>query len=454
MSGKQYSWSELAKHNTEDDCWVAIDGKIYDITKWVPEHPGGKEILLLSAGRDVTNLFESYHPMSDKPQAIIGKYQVGVLSSMEHPKYVAKSKFYSSLRERVRAHFKATQQDPQMSVSMVTRLSFVVLLDIVVYLMAHYLTSNFALNCLLALMFGVSQAWLAMHMMHDASHAAVSHNPLVWKALGAFFNFVTGASFFAWNHQHVIGHHLYTNVRGADPDVGEGEVDFRVVTPYQRREWYHKYQHIYAPILYGLYTMKTRLQDVEAFIRHFNGPIRVGPPTTFDTTSYLVGKASFIIFRFILPLQYHSVADLAVFFVLAELMHGWYLTINFQVSHIADDLTFYATPDKPEEPSQFEEDWAISQMKTTQDYGHGSIACNFLSGGLNHQVVHHLLPSISQDYYPQLVPILKEVCQEFGVKYHFKANFTEAIKSHINYLYRMGNDPDYVRQPINSKKTK
>eukprot|EP01133_Synstelium_polycarpum_P017272 gene17272-20598_t len=390
--------------------------------------------------------------MSDKPASIVSKYQVGFISSMELPKYVSKSKFYSTLRDRVRKHFVATAQDPQASVGVYTRIALVIMLHISMYLISHYLFTNFFINLMLGIVFGVAEAFLAMHMMHDACHAAVSHSPEVWKYLGALFDFLLGGSFYAWNHQHVIGHHLYTNVRGADPDVGEGELDFRVITPFQRREWYHAYQHIYAPMLYGLYAFKTRVQDSETFIKRVNGAVRVGNPTTWDFTTYILGKVSFIFFRFVLPLQYHSASTLAVLFIVTELVFGYYLTINFQVSHVAEDLKFYGTPSQPDEPAQIDEDWAMAQVKTTQDYGHGSVLCNFASGGLNHQTVHHLFPSISQEFYPQLVPILKEVCKEFDITYHHKATFTEAFMSHYNYLYRMGNDPDYVRLPMNGKK--
>ncbi|KAN0048042.1 hypothetical protein ACTA71_002433 [Dictyostelium dimigraforme] len=452
IAGKQYSWSELAKHNTEHDCWVAVDGKVYDITKWVPLHPGGKEVLLLAAGRDVTNLFESYHPMSDKPTSILKNYEIGYISSYEHPKFVQKSDFYKQLKERVRKHFKATDQDPQMAVSIFSRLALVYLLVFVSYYLAHYTSKNFYLNCFFAIIYALCNSLFSMHMMHDSCHAAISHYPGVWKWLGASFDFMTGASFLSWCHQHVIGHHIYTNVRNADPDLGQGEVDFRIVTPYQTRSWYHKYQHIYAPILYGIYTLKYRTQDWEAFVKDGkNGAIRVSVATNFDKAAYVIGKLSFIFFRFILPLRYHNFSELICYFLIAEAVFGWYLTINFQVSHVAEDLKFFGTPERPDEPTQINEDWAILQLKTTQDYGHGSLLCTWFSGSLNHQVVHHLFPSIAQDFYPQLVPIIKEVCKEHNITYHIKPNFTEAIMSHINYLYKMGNDPDYVKKPLASK---
>ncbi|TID29627.1 hypothetical protein CANINC_001746 [Pichia inconspicua] len=52
---------ELAKHNQIDDCWMALGGKIYNISKYLDYHPGGAEILLKHAGRDCTSLFMKYH---------------------------------------------------------------------------------------------------------------------------------------------------------------------------------------------------------------------------------------------------------------------------------------------------------------------------------------------------------------------------------------------------------
>ena len=34
---------EISKHNTQDDCWVVVDGKVWDVTDFAPEHPGGGE---------------------------------------------------------------------------------------------------------------------------------------------------------------------------------------------------------------------------------------------------------------------------------------------------------------------------------------------------------------------------------------------------------------------------
>ncbi|KAI2635937.1 FMN-dependent dehydrogenase [Xylaria nigripes] len=56
------SGPEIAKHNSKDSCWVIIHGKAYDVTEFLPEHPGGMKIILKYAGKDATAEFDPIHP--------------------------------------------------------------------------------------------------------------------------------------------------------------------------------------------------------------------------------------------------------------------------------------------------------------------------------------------------------------------------------------------------------
>ena len=52
---------QLQEHSTEDDCWIAINGKVYDLTEFAEEHPAGPESIIELAGQDGTEAFEAVH---------------------------------------------------------------------------------------------------------------------------------------------------------------------------------------------------------------------------------------------------------------------------------------------------------------------------------------------------------------------------------------------------------
>ncbi|TFK57135.1 hypothetical protein OE88DRAFT_1730547 [Heliocybe sulcata] len=57
-----FTLSQVAEHNSQKSCWVIINNKVYDVTEFLPEHPGGSKIILKYAGRDATAAYEPIHP--------------------------------------------------------------------------------------------------------------------------------------------------------------------------------------------------------------------------------------------------------------------------------------------------------------------------------------------------------------------------------------------------------
>eukprot|EP01101_Sappina_pedata_P008326 TRINITY_DN4586_c0_g1_i1.p1 TRINITY_DN4586_c0_g1~~TRINITY_DN4586_c0_g1_i1.p1 ORF type:complete len:145 (-),score=51.35 TRINITY_DN4586_c0_g1_i1:92-493(-) len=69
---------EVAQHSEMSDCWLIIHGKVYDVTKFMDDHPGGDQVLADLAGRDATSGFEDIGHSSEA-RRLLEDYYVGDL---------------------------------------------------------------------------------------------------------------------------------------------------------------------------------------------------------------------------------------------------------------------------------------------------------------------------------------------------------------------------------------
>ena len=75
---RMISSKELRAHASPDDLWISISGDVYDVTPWLPHHPGGDLPLVTLVGQDATDAFAAYHPPSARP--LLRRFLVGRLS--------------------------------------------------------------------------------------------------------------------------------------------------------------------------------------------------------------------------------------------------------------------------------------------------------------------------------------------------------------------------------------
>jgi cytochrome b involved in lipid metabolism len=84
---KTYSLEEVSKHNNTDSLWIIMNDKVYDLTKFCMEHPGGEEVLLDLAGQDATESFNDVgHSVDAKEMSndyVIGHVSDGRLANAD-----------------------------------------------------------------------------------------------------------------------------------------------------------------------------------------------------------------------------------------------------------------------------------------------------------------------------------------------------------------------------------
>ena len=82
---------EMQEHNTAKSLWISIHNQVYDVTKFLEEHPGGEEVLIEQAGQKATEAFEDVGH-SEEARELIKEYHIGELADDDKEPEVEKSK--------------------------------------------------------------------------------------------------------------------------------------------------------------------------------------------------------------------------------------------------------------------------------------------------------------------------------------------------------------------------
>nr|MBA3664121.1 fatty acid desaturase [Bacteroidota bacterium] len=113
---------------------------------------------------------------------------------------------------------------------------------------------------------------------------------------------------------------------------------------------------------------------------------------------------------------------------------GFVLAAIFQPAHVAAETEFPL----PSAEGNLENDWAVHQMRTTMNFATRDSLFTWMVGGLNHQVEHHLFPTICHVHYGKISEIVKKTAAEYNLPYHNKGTFVGALWSHEKMLFQLG----------------
>ncbi|KAF8063693.1 hypothetical protein HT031_003548 [Scenedesmus sp. PABB004] len=73
----EYTMRQVSKHASDDTCWIVVNGKVYDVTSYIDDHPGGSESILLNAGVDCTEEFMGVH--SQEAKDLLKMFAIGTV---------------------------------------------------------------------------------------------------------------------------------------------------------------------------------------------------------------------------------------------------------------------------------------------------------------------------------------------------------------------------------------
>ena len=276
---------------------------------------------------------------------------------------------------------------------------------------------------------GITSIMLFLNVVHDAAHNALFRNRTLNKICVHFLEMM-GTNSFIWKMRHVRLHHSYPNIPTWDCDVEQSNI--AKIFPNANSFWYNRYQHLYLPVMYFMYTLNWLF--VRDFRDFFNGDRIVRKAVTIPKIEYVklfVSKILYIGYMLALPMLILPVAWYWVF--LAFLAMHFVTSGMGLVALLSTHAGEHAIWTYPEPDGRVKNTWAYHQMLSTNDFAPENKLINFTYGCFNHHVAHHLFPTVSHVHYPAITRIIRDFAQENNLPYRCY-NVPEAITSHFKLL--------------------
>jgi linoleoyl-CoA desaturase len=295
---------------------------------------------------------------------------------------------------------------------------------------------------------GFGFAGIGFNVSHDAIHGATSTDKRVNDLFSWTFDAI-GVSSATWRIAHNLLHHTYTNVPGTDTDIEPGPV-LRFHPMAKHYPW-QRVQAVYAWVLYTLTSL------LWVYQKDFSQALLPHPRTgermpAREWAKLLVGKVMHVALFLALPLKFSPQATSTVvlgYFLLHGLA-GFILAVVFQLAHVVQGVRYISADDG----GRFPRGWMEHELLTTANFGKSKL-CTFITGGLDHQIEHHLFPLICHVHYPALSPIVQQCAHDHGLPYLHSGTFLQAVGSHARMLHRLGNNGDVeaIAAPVTRERT-
>jgi len=484
----------LATKNSIGECWIAYDGDVYDVTRWLPLHPGGIRAIMSAGGQDATSVIRSLHTPHTLKNYMKRVRKIGVLSekSMQVPKNAEANELVQKRRSKLRSdailkEFNALSDKllkdgwydatPSHYWAAILRAFLLLAIGVFLILNSQNETSNIYLIggkvslVLGSIMIGLFFENIAF-MGHDAGHGSISGDIHIDAWLGFILgNFLTGIDIGWWKSTH-YSHHAATNAIHDDPDIQhmpllcfEERMTDNLWSAYHGKfmpldavaKLIIPYQHWYFYLVMGvarfnlyiqsvLYLIDTRpflrkSQTVEKIIDEGTGQVKEKYGWPKPKFNFWMGQVIslcgfyYSMYCLISSLDKKS----AIIFAAASHFTAGLLHVQILISHTAMNYcstgagSFEAdgVPEGSDEAGYYE--W---QALSTMD-----VSCppwmDWAHGGLNFQLEHHLFPRIPRWKLRSLMPLVDEIFNKYDIPV-VRVPFIEANRMMLAQMAHVG----------------
>jgi linoleoyl-CoA desaturase len=280
--------------------------------------------------------------------------------------------------------------------------------------------------------YGLAASAVGFNIFHDANHGAISSSRRTNIVVAILTSVALGPSRYLWKYKHNVLHHRFTNMQDWDDDLETR--GFLRLSPYQPWKPRYRGQHIFVFALYAINAIE--MVFVKDFVQYFT--LRMNPSQNIpamcgmEKFEFWAAKTSYVAIFIALPAVLLPFGHVVAGFLIYQVTLGLSLALIFSMAHQVERAEFPA----PGLPAVSEE-WAAHQMRTTVNFANSSPVLNWFSGGLNHQIEHHLFPSVSHTHYAAIGPIVRSTALEFQLPYNHFDTYTKALKSHYRFLRKL-----------------
>lgn len=396
-SNASLTWDEVAKHNSVEDCWVVIRGKVYDVTDFGRVHPGGR-VIYLQGGRDATEVFSTFHAKST--WAMLEGLRVGDLVDGDDSPEIIRD--FRKLRSEFTKQGFFESSKAYYAYKLFGNVA-ILAVAIAVLLASSGAWLGVVVSAFLLGLFWQQCGWLAHDFLHHQVFTNRHWNNAFGYLVGTVFQ---GFSVDWWkskhNTHHAVPNEFHGDIGAMDPDIDTlpllaWSTDMAdSVADATTRAMIRVQHYMFFPIL-----MLARLSWAQQSFSHACKITSLAPRKGWVEVALLI-----VHYLWYVGLAFLALPPLKaiLYLLLSQGLCGFMLGIAFVQSH--NGMEVYCDV----------KDFVTAQVVSTRDIAYNAWVHWFM-GGLNYQIEHHLFPSMPRHNLVKIQEPIRALCKKHHLPY-------------------------------------